>query len=370
MSFLRFNNRIRASTFRIPVQNFISTGGVKQLRCYTPVRPRDPRPPRRRVVRQYPNRAQEGLDAGEMQTSQSNHINQSEYDQLQVEQKNSLQYSSNFTGYSPQGYAQWDTPVSNPGGVLQPSDAVVSLLSYPTLVMERKIEMMNVFLGFEQANRYAILDQNGVHLGYMEEEDFGITKAIMRQIYRLHRPFSVRVLDRHENHIMTIRRPFSFINSHIKAILPSPDGDPANQVVIGETKQQWHLFRRKYNLFLQSAEEKDVYDQFGKVDAPFLAFSFPVVDREGAILGVVDRNWVGLGRELFTDTGVYVLRMDPSSFDEIRDIYPNLGGPLTLDQRAVMLGTAVSIDFDYFSRHSNRGYVLFRLLSMTNVLTF
>ncbi|KAG0044382.1 hypothetical protein BGZ83_010400, partial [Gryganskiella cystojenkinii] len=30
-------------------------------------------------------------------------------------------------------------------------------------------------------------------------------------------------------------------------------------------------------------------------------------------------------------------------------------GGLTLDQRAIMLACAVSIDFDYFSRHSGNG---------------
>lgn len=34
------------------------------------------------------------------------------------------------------------------------------------------------------------------------------------------------------------------------------------------------------------------------------------------------------------------------------------GRGMTLDERAVMLATAVSIDFDYFSRHSGRGGVM------------
>ena len=38
----------------------------------------------------------------------------------------------------------------------------------------------------------------------MEEEDFGIAKAVMRQLYRLHRPFSVRVLDRYGQHVLTV----------------------------------------------------------------------------------------------------------------------------------------------------------------------
>lgn len=241
--------------------------------------------------------------------------------------------------------------VPNPGGLLQSSDAVADLLSRPTLVVERRLEMMNVFLGFEQANRYTIMDENGGHLGYMEEEDFGITKAILRQVYRLHRPFSVRVLDRQGSHIMTIRRPFSFINSHIMALLP--DVHEENSMSIGETKQEWHLWRRRYNLFLRSSE--DSFDQFGRVDAGFLSFEFPVTDKNGTVIGCVDRNWVGLGRELFTDTGVYMIRMDPSSFTGLEDRFPYVGGPMTLDQRAVLLGTAVSVDFDYFSRHSNRG---------------
>lgn len=50
--------------------------------------------------------------------------------------------------------------------------------------------------------------------------------------------------------------------------------------------------------------------------------------------------------QLFTDTGQYVLRMDA--------VEGNSRG-LTLDERAVALACAVSIDFDFFSRHSSHG---------------
>ena len=48
------------------------------------------------------------------------------------------------------------------------------------------------------------MDIQGNHLGYMEEDDFGLGKVIMRQVTRLHRPFSVRVLDRQGQHVMTV----------------------------------------------------------------------------------------------------------------------------------------------------------------------
>ncbi|CDO94639.1 unnamed protein product [Kluyveromyces dobzhanskii CBS 2104] len=225
------------------------------------------------------------------------------------------------------------------------------ILNEPTIIIERQVEMMNVVLGFEQANKYAIMDVMGNKIGYMQERDFGFFKAITRQIYKLHRPFTVDVFDNVGNVLMTIQRPFSFINSHIKAILPDE-----NNTLVGESVQNWHLWRRRYELFQREYENPSEFAQFGNIDAPFLSFEFPVTDENNKIIAGCDRNWVGIGRELFTDTGVYIIRFDSEqSFD---GVYPKemiSDKVLNYDQRAVMLSNAVSIDFDYFSRHSNHG---------------
>ncbi|SGZ52332.1 CIC11C00000003627 [Sungouiella intermedia] len=244
----------------------------------------------------------------------------------------------------------------NTNGIITPEDGIYDILREPTLVIERQVEFLNVALGFEQANKYKIMNSLGDQIGYMMEKDYGILKAIGRQFFRLHRPFELDVFNNYGDLIMTIKRPFSFINSHIKCLLPGYDsrGDMMYEV-IGESVQSWHLWRRKYNLFKLEDEKTDEYDQFGIIDAPFLSFDFPVRNAEGDVIASVDRNWVGLGRELFTDTGIYIIRMDPASFAGLGDLYLSVAGPLTLDQRAVLLGNAVSIDFDYFSRHSRQG---------------
>lgn len=244
----------------------------------------------------------------------------------------------------------------NKNDLITPEDAVYEILKEPTIVIERQIEFMNVFLGFEQANRYKIMNSLGQQIGYMQEEDYGIMKAIGRQFFRLHRPFQIGVYDNYGTLVMTIKRPFSFINSHIKCYLPGFD-NAGNLMfeIIGETVQRWHLWRRRYNLFKLEDDALDSYEQFGEVDSGFLAFDFPVRNEDGHVIASVDRNWVGLGRELFTDTGVYIVRMDPASFQGLGDLYPTVAGPLSLDQRAILLGNAVSIDFDYFSRHSRSG---------------
>ncbi|QEU62678.1 Aim25 [Kluyveromyces lactis] len=242
-------------------------------------------------------------------------------------------------------------PNTNNVTIQQYDPIATTILNEPTIIIERQIEMMNVVLGFEQANKYAIMDVMGNRIGYMQERDFGFFKAITRQIYRLHRPFTVDVFDNYGNVLMTIERPFSFINSHIKAILPDE-----NRTLVGESVQNWHLWRRRYELFQREYENPSEFTQFGNIDAPFLSFEFPVMDENNKIIAGCDRNWVGIGRELFTDTGVYIVRFDSQqSFD---GVYPQemlSDKVLNYDQRAVMLSNAVSIDFDYFSRHSRYG---------------
>lgn len=166
--------------------------------------------------------------------------------------------------------------------------------------------------------------------------------------------------------------------------------------LIGEAQQQWAPLRRKYNLFTyhsspeaatdmgikqlplsqmdlsrsqqlqlsrtsQRGEDVGEFNQFAYVDEPFLSWDFTLRSAENRPIGSVNRNFAGFARELFTDTGVYALRMDSAVADpgEVPAGAGNQITGMTLDQRAVMLATAVSIDFDYFSRHSGSGGIGF-----------
>jgi len=279
--------------------------------------------------------------------------------------------------------------------------------------------MMNVFLGFEQANKYVIMDPQGGHVGFLAETDNGIGSALKRQAFRTHRSFTTHVFDRNEKEVLRFHRPFSWINSAIRvydAVDPASSSFGTssalhntstnsivtqNQVpaqisrlplsamrVIGEAQQSWAPLRRKYNLFLSrplddersnpdaprltsgnlplsnyksftvvenDKSARDIgFKQFAYVDEPFLSWDFTLKSSDEQLIGSVNRNFAGFAREIFTDTGVYALRMDAAgqetSLSEQQQQQPSLG--MTLDQRAVMLATAVSIDFDYFSRHS------------------
>lgn len=83
-------------------------------------------------------------------------------------------------------------------------------------------------------------------------------------------------------------------------------------------------------------------------------------DENYGLLATVNKNFTGFAREIFTDTSQYVLRMGQESDEYINPFHgPNMSLPwsrdLTVDEKAIALACAVSIDFDYFSRHSGQG---------------
>ncbi|RAL01969.1 scramblase family protein [Aspergillus ibericus CBS 121593] len=314
----------------------------------------------------------------------------------------------------------------DPNGVIKETHPATGILANSGLVVQRQLELMNVMIGFEQANKYIIMDANGNHIGYMAEQESGMANMMARQSFRTHRSFVTHVFDRHENEVLRFHRPFAWINSRIRVYDPldvatgvhssstahqtnsvgslaQPTGDSKARVsslnledmrVIGEAQQQWAPLRRKYNLCTyhpspnpatdmkteplplsqmnlsksqqmqlvpssQSDQDKGAYNQFAYVDEPFLSWDFGLRTANSQLIGSVNRNFAGFAREIFTDTGVYALRMDsvanaPSGSSEEFLDKSNTAG-MTFDQRAVMLATAVSIDFDYFSRHSNSG---------------
>ncbi|KAF1936898.1 Scramblase-domain-containing protein [Clathrospora elynae] len=337
---------------------------------------------------------------------------------------------SNALSTTPDSENNLITPVYMPedaNAVLKETHPAMRLLDNSSLIVQRQLEMMNVLMGFEQANRYVIMDPHGNHVGYLAEQEHGIGNAVARQMFKTHRSFTTHVFDKEEKEILRFHRPFSWINSRIRvydavaedggayassaSLQGTSVGSITNQTsanvsslelrdmrIIGATEQEWAPLRRRYNMFLArnlqddaaapgtpqiapgalplssskavAIAEGDAREigmlQFARVDEPFLSWDFRLMSEDGRLAGSVNRNFGGFAREIFTDTGVYALRMDsaglanePSQLasktgEQSRpslEAYPGM----TLDQRAVMLATAVSIDFDYFSRHSGSG---------------
>ncbi|PCH38138.1 Scramblase-domain-containing protein [Wolfiporia cocos MD-104 SS10] len=250
------------------------------------------------------------------------------------------------------------------------------LLGHDELVVTRQIEMLNLFIGFEQSNRYVITNEAGETLGYIAEEPRGFLATFGRQIFRTHRPFRALVMDSVGTPILWLRRPFAFINSRmfvqrLKDLNQyTPEGEPVLDT-FGEVQQRWHMWRRRYDLFLredprrilslanepQPEPESDLFNQFTRIDEGLWAWSFFFKDARGEEIASVRRAFRGFGRELFTDTGQYFIRFSPLPPDPMDPTprAPSIVRDLSLEERALVLAMSVNIDFDYFSRHSEGG---------------
>ncbi|KAG8865181.1 hypothetical protein FRB96_000070 [Tulasnella sp. 330] len=257
------------------------------------------------------------------------------------------------------------------------------LLENDTLVVVRQIEMMNIFMGFEVANRYAINDVNGNVVGYMAEEPKGFMGTFARQLFKTHRAFRSVIMDANGTPILWIHRPFSFINSRLfvqrKLAESDGTGEHTSLVNLGEAKQEWHPWRRKYHLFL--GQPQGHFSQFAFVDSPLFAWDFFLQNEKNMNVASIRKGWTGLGREMFTDTSQYTIRLSPDPvLAEVQDgavdpaaevasggtgraaalseaakhqtIVEPRHAPLSLEERALVLALSVGIDFDYFSRHS------------------
>ncbi|KAH9857035.1 Scramblase-domain-containing protein [Lenzites betulinus] len=269
----------------------------------------------------------------------------------------------------------WDesmrTPASNPEEGLHKL-----LMENDKLIITRQIEMLNIFVGFEQANRYAITNELGDTLGYVVEEPGGFLSAFQRQVFRTHRPFRALVMDSQGSPILWFRRPFAFINSRMYVqrlkdfAAYTSEGEPILDT-FAEVQQRWHPWRRRYDLFLrdtplrilstvnepQPEPEPELFRQFAKIDGGFWAWHFTLADAQGQAFASVNRAFRGFGRELFTDTGQYFVNFDGAAVSEENGPLekPYLIRNLSVEERALILATAVNIDFDYFSRHSGAG---------------
>lgn len=228
-----------------------------------------------------------------------------------------------------------------------PEEAQVApLLARSNLLITRHIEWANLVFGFEQENRYAIVDvcypQSPV--GFIREQ----SNVLLRQFLRLRRPFVAYITDALGNELFRIRRPFWWITSSIYAEI--------NGKEIGVVHQRWHLWRRIYDLYLGNK-------QFAVVENPgFWNWTFTLKDADGNVLAEIDRDWRGFGLEVFTDAGQYVIRFGSSDpalktgpAGAVEDL--EIARPLTLSERAVAVSLAVSLDNDFFSRHGGSWFL-------------
>ncbi|KAL8951611.1 MAG: hypothetical protein Q9183_007443, partial [Haloplaca sp. 2 TL-2023] len=125
----------------------------------------------------------------------------------------------------------------DPNAVINEKHPAASILSNSGIVVQRQLELMNVVVGFEQANKYVILDPQGNHIGFIAEQDNSIGRSMSRQMLKTHRSFTTHIFDKHQNEVLRFHRPFSWISSRIGIYDPvgATAGSPSSSTELTST---------------------------------------------------------------------------------------------------------------------------------------
>ncbi len=177
-----------------------------------------------------------------------------------------------------------------------------------------------ILIGVEAKNKYVMTDASGNKLGWVIEKSSGIISFFSRLIFRSHRPLDVRVYDSNEVEVLRFERPFYFFFSTAKVY--------SQNNYLGQIDQRFAIFKKRYSIV--DANESSV----GIIESGFFNFfNFEIEGALGANIGRISKKWGGLIKEIFTDGDTFGVEMNED---------------LANAHKALILSTAISIDFDYF----------------------
>ncbi|TRY88136.1 hypothetical protein DNTS_020930 [Danionella cerebrum] len=166
------------------------------------------------------------------------------------------------------------------------------------LLVQQKVELAEVILGWETNNKYIVKNSMGQQVFYVAEE----TDCCNRQFCGPLRSFVIHVQDNMGQEVMTLVRPLKCGSCWCPCCLQelevqSPPGNPIGYVI-----QNWHPFLPKFTI--QNEKKEAVL----KIVGPFCAckccndVNFEVVSLdESTKVGRVSKQWTGMLRETFTD---------------------------------------------------------------------
>jgi uncharacterized protein YxjI len=160
---------------------------------------------------------------------------------------------------------------------------------YQRLTVRQKKRWLEILLSFEVKNTYEVFDEQGAPALRVREQGAGIWSLLKRLFLGTMRPFRVLVTDVGTGQaLLELHRPFRFVFHRLE--VRTAQGES-----IGAIQKKWSWIRRIYHVESQAGHT--VAELFGPLLKPW-TFEIRTGDRA---VGLVQKRWSGLGKEMFTD---------------------------------------------------------------------
>ena len=193
--------------------------------------------------------------------------------------------------------------------------------------------VLSMLTGWEVAREFDIVDSIGRQRGSAAEQGQGALASLGRTFFSGWLAIQFAVFSYPSQQLaMTLRRPFFWFFSEMTI-------DGAHGERLGSAKRRFSIIRKRYDLRDASGQT------FATIASPLLhPWTFPIFDRSGQQRAEIAKKWAGMTEEMLTEAQRF--KIDFMNYD----------WPLT--HRAVVLGTALSIDFDSFEWRGRRRNLL------------
>ncbi len=201
---------------------------------------------------------------------------------------------------------------------------MVDLTQYEELIVRQEVEHLEVFTGFETANRYSVSTVEGETLLYASEE----SGWIGRQFLGNHRPMTLHVVDGDGNPVLTASRNFFWFLSHLH--VEDGEGNP-----VGSLQRRFGILKRKFTVEDPSGQ------LLAQVEGPMFRPNTFMLYRQGKEVGRITKQWSGIAREAFSDADTFRVQMDTGATDQAFAL--------------MVLATALAIDLDFFEGKGRGG---------------
>ena len=153
---------------------------------------------------------------------------------------------------------------------------------------------------FKAANNYDIYDPNTEQIIMTcREEKLGIFTKIFRFTdYKRATPFDIEIKTANGSKVLTVRRGISLFLSKVEVF-------DENDILVGRFKQKFFTIGGKFDVL--DASDNVVCSLKGK----WTSWNFDFVRGESKLANV-NKQWAGIGKELFTSADNYMLEIDPN----------------------------------------------------------
>lgn len=221
------------------------------------------------------------------------------------------------------------------GGPAGPGAGVPPGLAYlaqvDQLLVQQKVEMLEVFSGFETQNKYTVKNSMGQRVFFVAEQSDCCTRQCCGPI----RPFDMKIMDETQREVIHLSRPLNGQGCCCPCCLQEleviVDGQP-----IGRVKEQWTFLYPK--LTVHRPDGTHVLTIGGQL-CPCSCCDdvvFPVYTADGSReVGRITKHWTGFCKEAFTDA------------DNMSVTFPM---DLETNMKATLLGALFLVEFMFFER--------------------